>query len=119
MQNKPEQSRTNLTMSNKLYDILRSLTQYYLPAFAGLYFGLSQVWGFPYGEEVLGTLAAIEVFLGTLLGVSNHQYNKNPSNFDGELNLDMDLNKADLELETSMDDLEDGDKVTFFVHRTN
>ena len=45
-----------------------------IPALASLYFGLSQVWGFPLGEEVVGTLTVLDTFLGTLLGISNINY---------------------------------------------
>ena len=66
----------NLVLSNNVYDTLKWVTQLALPASAALYFGLSQIWGFPYGEEVVGTLALITVFFGTLLGVSTKNYNK-------------------------------------------
>ena len=65
-----------MRMSNKLYDILKFIAQILLPALGGLYFGLAQLWGCPYGEEVVGTIALIDTFLGTLLGISTYQYNK-------------------------------------------
>jgi len=49
-----------------------------LPAIGALYFGLSQIWGFPFGEEIVGTISLITVFLGTLLGISTYNYNKDP-----------------------------------------
>ena len=63
-------------MKNKTYDILKWITLILLPALATLYFALSGIWGFPYGEQIVGTLAAIETFLGALLGISTIQYNK-------------------------------------------
>ncbi len=65
-----------MTMSNQVYDVLKWVAQILLPAIATLYFALAQLWGFPYGEEVVGTVAAIDTFLGALLGISTHQYNK-------------------------------------------
>lgn len=47
-----------------------------LPAIATLYFALSGIWGFPYAEQIVGTIAAIETFLGALLGISTLTYNK-------------------------------------------
>lgn len=47
-----------------------------LPAIATLYFALAGIWGFPYGEEVVGTITAVDTFLGVLLGISSAQYNK-------------------------------------------
>ena len=63
-------------MNNKTYDILKWIAQILIPAIATLYFGLSKLWGFPYGEEVVGTLSLIDVFLGSLLGISTIQYNR-------------------------------------------
>lgn len=63
-------------MSNKTYDILKYIAQIVIPALATLYFALSKIWGLPYGEEIVGTLSAIDIFLGTLLRISTSQYNK-------------------------------------------
>lgn len=63
-------------MSNKVYDILKWIALVVLPALATLYFALSGIWGFPYGEQVVGTITAIDTFLGALLGISNINYNK-------------------------------------------
>lgn len=66
-------------MSNKLYDALKWTAQILTPAIGALYFGLAQIWGLPYSEEIVGTLTCIDVFLGTLLGISTYQYNKRNS----------------------------------------
>lgn len=63
-------------MSNKLYDILKYIAQIGLPALGALYFALSTIWGFPYGEQIVGTITAIDAFLGALLGISTVQYRK-------------------------------------------
>ena len=63
-------------MSNKTYDILKYIAQIALPAIGALYFALSQIWGLPYGEEVVGTITALDCFLGALLGISTAIYNK-------------------------------------------
>lgn len=47
-----------------------------LPALGALYFSLAQIWGFPYGKEIVGTLTVIDAFLGALLGISTAQYKK-------------------------------------------
>ena len=66
----------NMKMSNKVYDILKYITQIGLPALGTLYFTLSNIWGFPYAEEVVGTISAIVTFLGILLGISSAKYKK-------------------------------------------
>lgn len=63
-------------LSNKAYDILKFIAQIVLPALGTLYFALASIWGFPYGEEIVGTITAVDAFLGALLGISTAQYNK-------------------------------------------
>lgn len=63
-------------MSNKLYDILKYVAQIVLPAIGTLYFALASIWGLPYGEQIVGTITAIDAFLGALLGISTYCYNK-------------------------------------------
>ena len=65
-----------MKMSNKVYDILKFIAQIVLPAIGTLYFGLAQIWGLPYGEEVVGTIAVVDTFLGAILGISTSNYNK-------------------------------------------
>lgn len=67
-----------MTMTNKTYDILKWIAQIALPALGALYAALASIWGFPFGEEVVGTISAVDVFLGALLQVSTSNYNKKP-----------------------------------------
>lgn len=62
-------------MSNKTYDILKFIDQIILPAIGTLYFALAQIWNFPYGEEIVGTITAIVTFLGAILRISTAKYN--------------------------------------------
>jgi hypothetical protein len=64
-------------LSNKAYDILKFIAQIVLPALGTLYFALASIWGFPYGEQIVGTITAVDAFLGALLGISTVQYNNN------------------------------------------
>lgn len=65
-----------MKMSNKLYDVLKWIALYLLPALGTFYFALAGIWAFPYGEEVVGTITALDTFLGVILGISTAQYNK-------------------------------------------
>ncbi len=65
-----------MQLSNKVYDILKWIAQYFLPAAGTLYFTLASIWSLPYGEQVVGTIAALDTFLGVLLGLSSSQYKK-------------------------------------------
>lgn len=62
-------------MSNKAYDILKFIAQILLPALGTLYFALASIWGLPYGEQIVGTITAVDAFLGALLGISTKKYN--------------------------------------------
>jgi len=65
-------------MNSKVYDVLKFIAQIVIPAIGALYFGLAQIWGLPYGEEIVGTLTVIDTFLGTILGISSVKYYKQP-----------------------------------------
>lgn len=62
-------------MSNKTYDILKYIAQIVLPALGTLYFALAQIWGLPYGESIVGTITAVDAFLGAVLKISTDKYN--------------------------------------------
>ena len=66
-----------MIISNKVYDVLKWIAMYFLPAAGTLYFALAGIWGFPYGEEIVGTITAVDTFLGVLLGIASATYNKN------------------------------------------
>ena len=68
-------------MSNKLYDILKWVAQMILPTLGTLYFALSQIWGFPFGEQIVGTITAVDTFLGVVLGLSSVKYNQKQTRF--------------------------------------
>ena len=63
-----------MKMSNKVYDVLKYIQQIALPALGALYFALAKIWGFPYGTEIVGTISAVDVFLGAMLKISSNQY---------------------------------------------
>lgn len=65
-----------MTFSNETYDILKFIAQILLPAIGTLYFALASIWSLPYAEQVVGTIVAIDTFLGALLGISSDKYNK-------------------------------------------
>lgn len=62
-------------MSNKVYDTLKWIALILLPAVGTLYFALANIWALPYPQEVVGTITAIDAFLGAVLGISSAQYN--------------------------------------------
>lgn len=69
-------------MSNKVYDILKYFAQIVLPAMATLYITLAGIWGLPYGEQISGTVMAIDTCLGVLLKISSSNYYKENGNIE-------------------------------------
>lgn len=65
-----------MKLTNKAYDVLKFIAQILLPALGTLYFALAKIWGFPYATEIVGTISAVDAFLGALLGISTANYNK-------------------------------------------
>lgn len=69
-----------MKLSNRVYDFLKWIAMYLLPALGTLYFALGSIWGLPYGEQIVGTITAVDTFLGVLLGISTANYNKTGKN---------------------------------------
>lgn len=65
-----------MKLSNTTYDILKWIATLLLPALGTLYFALASIWGFPYGEQIVGTITAVDTFLGVILGISTSLYKK-------------------------------------------
>ena len=65
-----------MTMCNKTYDVLKWIAQLALPAVGTLYAALAGIWGFPYTEQVMGTILAVDTFLGAVLGITSANYKK-------------------------------------------
>ena len=78
----PEPKRPML--SDKAYKYVKWLSAFVLPALSALYLTLGQLWGFPNLEEVVGTVTALNTFLGGLLAYSTKSYNNSEEKYDGE-----------------------------------
>lgn len=84
-----DETQTNVGgfLNDTQYSVAKWLTVVVLPAIGTLYFAIAQIWGLPHGEQVLGTILAIEAFLGVVLGVSTNQYNKSDAKYSGDINI--------------------------------
>lgn len=71
-------------MSSKVYDVLKFIAQILLPAIGTLYFALASIWGLPYAEQVVGTITAIDTFLGVILGISSNKFYSRLTDFKEE-----------------------------------
>lgn len=76
-----------MVRNNTLYDIMKYLTQIVLPAIGTLYFAISQIWGLSHGTEVVGTIMAVDAFLGVLLGISSSAYHNSDAKYDGSIDI--------------------------------
>ncbi len=63
-------------LSNKVYDILKFISLIILPAIATLVGTLGNIWHWPYIDQIVPSITAIDVFLGALLGISSINYAK-------------------------------------------
>lgn len=81
-------SKRVLALSDRTYDALVHLSRYWLPGFGTLYFTIANIWGLPYAEEIVGTLAALAIFIGVLIGVSKSSYEKSGAKYDGALRVE-------------------------------
>lgn len=103
-------------ISSKTYDLLKRLVQFVLPSVGAFYFALAQIWGLPAGEAVVGTVAALTVFLSAVLGVSNRAYNNDDARFDGVIAVSPNDNVAAMQLDSRpVSDWADKDSITIKV----
>lgn len=113
----PPQAR--IFLSNKAYDNLRFFALVLLPALGALYFGLSQIWGLPKAEEIVGSLVVIDTFLGVLLRQARVSYEKSDARFDGDIIVSPgdDEHTSDLNMQLDSAALVEKDEVVVKVRR--
>ncbi len=98
---------------SKTYDTLKWIAQFLLPALGTLYFTISSIWGLPYGEQILGTITAIDLFLGAVLGLSSSKYEGDGTMIVDTSNPDRDIYR--MELSNPVETLSEKDSVVFKV----
>lgn len=105
--------------NNEVYDTLKYVAQIVLPALAALYFGLSEIWGFPYGPEIVGTITVVDTFLGVTLGISSKQYEESDARFDGTVNVieTEDMKTFQLDVDGDPYDIDQKETLTLRVNK--
>jgi len=104
-----------MVLSNKVYDTLKWVAQYLLPALATLWITLAKVWNLPYGTEIGATITGIDLFLGAILGISSQNYKG-----DGTMTVDTSDETKDvysLELNVPAEELANKETITFKVNK--
>jgi len=61
-------------LKNETYDLLKEVALRWLPGLEVFVLTISQIWGIPYGNEISLTIAALDTFLGVVLGISTANY---------------------------------------------
>jgi len=109
-------------LNSKVYNVLKVIATTVLPGLGALYFALAEIWTLPKAPEVVGTIAAINVFLGLLVNVSSVQYNRSDKKYGGVINA---IDREDgtkvftLEVdEVGLYDLETRESVLFKIRST-
>lgn len=75
-------------LTDAQYELLKRSVQYVLPALGAFYSAIAILWGLPYGEQVVGTFAALATLGGVIIGISKRSYNNSDAKFDGDLVVD-------------------------------
>jgi hypothetical protein len=106
-------------IKGRTYDVLKFLALVAFPAAGTLYFSIAGIWGLPAAEQVVGTIVAIDTFLGVLLQISSSNFNA--STAQGTLNIHETHEGKTFKLELDGDpelELEGKDRVVFNVKKT-
>lgn len=117
--NAPEPVEQDHLLSNKTYDRLKFLAQIGLPALGSLYFALAGIWGLPAAEQVVGSIVAIDTFLGIILQIGTKSYNKSEAKYDGSVDIvDIDPTKKTFTLNLNRDpeEIEQAGEIRFKVN---
>lgn len=105
-------------LGDSAYNALKKSTTVILPAVGALYFALAQIWHLPKAEEVVGSIAAVNTFLGVVLHASSKSYHNSDTKYAGVIQVSetADKKKFSIELNDEPESLEKKDEVTFRVN---
>jgi len=70
MSNSSETQGKRPLLSDRNYTILKHISAIGLPSVGALYFALASLWHLPSAEQVVGSIAAVNVFMGGLMGAA-------------------------------------------------
>jgi hypothetical protein len=112
--------QANVLLSDKVYQQLKLIVQYVLPALAVFYITIAPLWGLPKQEEIAGTIMALDLLGGAILGISHGQWKRSEARYDGQVILYPEEDDGQNAIRFMMDDpsvLLDKDEVTVKVKR--
>lgn len=107
-------------LSNDVYDGLKFVALVLLPAMGTLYSALDALWRFGYALQVVGSLSAVDAFLGALLHVSTSSYNASTAKYVGAVNISVNPENGkklySLDLNGDPEDLDGQSEVVFKIN---
>lgn len=68
-------------MSDKTYDILKLIGLIAVPVITFLT-ALVDVWGIPYGPQIVATLSLIDVLIGAIVAIAKNVYDRKQKNIE-------------------------------------
>ena len=80
---------------------------------------LAGIWGLPYADKIVGTVAAVNLFVGVLVGVSKKIYDDTGGKYDGTVDVTIDevgKKTFSLNLDGDPDDLDQKTEIVFRVN---
>jgi hypothetical protein len=104
-------------MNNKIYDALNNVVKLVLPGIGTLYFTFASIWHLPYGEQVVGSFAALATFLGLVITVAKRSWS---TDMDGTLSVDVSDPSKDvysLSVNVPLDELAQKDALAIKVQK--
>lgn len=107
-------------ITGKSYDILKFCALVAFPALGTFYFVLAGIWGLPAAEQVVGTIVAVDTFLGVVLQISSNAYEKSDDRYGGTIVVKELGDKKVFSLELNDDpeaDLEERNEILFKVDK--
>src|SRR3954454_12980682 len=109
-------------LSDKVYGFLKELAMTILPGLGTLYFALAGIWGLPAAEKVIGTIVAVDAFLGVIIKLGEASYNASEAKYDGALVIEPTatgtMHSLALKESVPLDSLADKDQLVFKVNPT-
>lgn len=108
-----------LIKNKKMYDVTKNFAQVVLPALGTLYFAIAQVWGLGHEEQIIGTIVAVDTFLGVVLHLSSTAYANSNERFDGTIDVTETEDKKTflLNVDSDLDDLDKRESVVLKVQK--
>lgn len=72
-------------LSDNAYNVVKKSATIIFPALSALYIAIAQIWNFDHVEQVVGTLTAVNTFLGVVIQLSKKSYYASSAPYVGEI----------------------------------